>query len=82
MHTPRPWTYNHRAGAIITPNGQAIMSGVHYADDGRLAAAAPDLLDACKRMLADLEKIERRQYCASVGYAKAAIEKAEPQEAK
>lgn len=48
-HTPAPWgCYNQKQSGyyrIETPDGHPIGSAINY-DDGRLMAAAPELLEA------------------------------------
>lgn len=64
MHTPGPWT-----AALVGDGGgkglYELQAGVHtlgeymHEDDARLAAAAPDLLEALKGLLADIEDYQR-----------------------
>lgn len=58
-HTPGPWAYDQAGGEVYYADGdvEPVIAGIEQdgtseeqADaDGRLIAAAPDLLDACER---------------------------------
>ena len=57
QHTPGPWRYDYEpgyCGEIIASNGKevATFTDEPNAPDARLIAAAPDLLDAAKLVLA------------------------------
>ena len=62
-HTPGPWTLrNHPKGGynIGDNNGDTSFARIsdhwnNYEADARLIAAAPDLLEAVKRLIKDLE---------------------------
>lgn len=72
-HTPAPWTIDNRA--IYGTNGMLKPFIASVEDDhgdgetaanARLIAAAPDLLDACRCALADLEGLAEAN-CFSLG---------------
>lgn len=64
-HTPGPWFYDKRTGSIgcaagwvVGPNWHDKKGDGEFGDqdaDGHLIAAAPDLLAACRALLASLE---------------------------
>jgi len=57
QHTPGPWEPQLRPSSepdLVTHSGNVIVAsvwGARSADDARLIAAAPDLLEACKLLL-------------------------------
>lgn len=57
-HTPGPWTYDKKDGSIGTQDGLTVTAGSYGYDiacsdaDGILMAAAPELLDALRVMIA------------------------------
>ena len=81
-HTPGPWAIgletdeNDGHGQIISPEGEHIASVSMYpiVANARLLAAAPELLEACKAMLAADDELD---YPVVVKQARAAIAKAE-----
>jgi len=92
MHTPGPWTIDdtreYLDKACVRHNGIVVCSFLDrcgFAKEGkanaRLIAAAPDLLEACKRLLAVVEQLTLDSPLISDGHtaakhARAAIAKA------
>lgn len=64
-HTPGPWL-SFKAGGVYSENGREIIFSAHNTRSGsaeereanaRLIAAAPELLEACRRALALIESL-------------------------
>lgn len=93
-HTPGPWRFHHNEGQtfnFITDKynnciAKALINEHHIPADvaeenARLIAAAPELLEALKNILADVEYSEKEIPAGAIGQrqiraAKAAIQKA------
>lgn len=83
-HTPGPWKLDGVWGLVIGPKGQEICA-IHARlpevpteqakENARLIAAAPDLLEACRKLLAFLESTIIKG--PAVDELRAAIDKAE-----
>ena len=78
-HTPGPWEIERGYSTIIKSIGPCVpdeYAGSAWLEvseaDARLIAAAPDLLEALKAMLSEVEGC----YCTTEKQARAAIEKA------
>jgi len=74
-HTPAPWTVDGLVTKdldVISPDGRIAMIDCDDIDaetleaNARLIAASPDLLDACRCALADLEGLAEAE-CFSLG---------------
>lgn len=84
-HTPGPWQIERYQDAISTigPIGSFSIENVSWLevseDDARLIAAAPDLLEALKRLLDENDEFLTLQ--GRINLARAAIAKAEGAEA-
>ena len=86
QHTPGPWKAIAAAVYAGRPLSTVVVSGDHgrlSADEAeanaRLIAAAPELLEACKQMLAALDQLHReglREYHPIADDTRAAIAKA------
>lgn len=86
-HTPGPWTYSHDTCAECERRGEAeyIIDGppgarhgqFSHEPDARLIAAAPDMLEALKLLLADQPRFMAEH--PGVIAARAAITKASAQ---
>jgi len=56
-HTPGPWKFDDNYGCIVAPDDTTVIASLEPDADSPVAnalliAAAPDLLEACKRMIA------------------------------
>lgn len=78
-HTPGPWTY--REGMIsggnkikIAEMDQCHMPNIEHYANAALIAAAPELLEACKKAII---AIEERELTVAIAFLEAAIRKAE-----
>lgn len=73
-HTPGPWRINPGAGEVRGADWNVIVADVGSDADARLIAAAPDLLDACVRLL---DAVARGDHKAkAIDAARAAVAKA------
>ena len=72
--TPGPWRYNAQTGEVV--NEKIVIASVYWLeqDDGRLIAAAPDLLAALEGMLEPYEAFGARG--DRIESARAAVAKA------
>lgn len=62
-HTPGPWTANPEEGdyaSITTDDGREVAGAYSWAN-GRLIAAAPDLLAALEELVTRRERVARKQ---------------------
>lgn len=58
--------------------GYVLCESVHSPEDALVIAAASDLLDACKQILAGVETVDIFEFFNGLNSARAAIQKAEP----
>lgn len=80
-HTPKPWVYRADDGEVRADDDRCCVATVEILDDsdanGRLIAAAPDLLAACEELVKWEERRDDRECRASIGQTiRAAIAKA------
>lgn len=77
-HTPGPWRYDHTSEEVRGPDGSAI--GRFEPASGSLAAAAPDMLEALRRIAA--AKPDGLDHARDVTVLERAIELAQREVAK
>ena len=79
-HTPWPWdTANDGRDVIQAATGYTICEASGNADDARLIAAAPEMLEAMKRLLGAMSAVNY-EWDPSCEYARAIIAKIEGDE--
>jgi hypothetical protein len=84
-HTPGPWWYDAANNAVYDTAGNVIIvyeGQLQFKSDGPLIAAAPDLLDALKRLLEFVMEhtdptVATMEFAAEYERSRAAIAKAE-----
>ena len=86
QHTPGPWSVNFKKFDEVTASNGAIVAScnkltglVNLQANARLIAAAPDLLEALKGLVAWADDLRREDPVEDLRKARAAISKAEGQ---